>query len=256
MSGGWGYQGLRPDTAIPAYQYGAYVDVPLFTGGRLEAEIATRDIEVKKLTEIERQVRDEIGFEVRTAATRLESARTEVEAANLGVSLAREGVTQAQDRFRAGVANNIEVITAQNELARANDNQIAALYRYNQSRADLARATGQMESLYAKIGRRTPWTPYDRSTLEDRRVTARAGDTRERRSRRPRSAHAPRAARGTLALAGFGTLAAAAAAASAFIHYQGRVSTDDAQVDAPYRAHCAEDRRQRRRRSWWTTTSR
>jgi outer membrane protein TolC len=57
---------------------------------------------------------------------------------------------QAQDRFRAGVANNIEVITGQDELARANDNQIAALYSYNQARADLARATGQMEALYSK----------------------------------------------------------------------------------------------------------
>ena len=99
--------------------------------------------------EAQRQVRDQIGYEVRTASTRLDSARTEVEAANLGVTLAREGVTQAQDRFRAGVANNIEVITAQDELSRANDNQISALYRYNQARADVARATGQMESLYA-----------------------------------------------------------------------------------------------------------
>ena len=35
-------------------------------------------------------------------------------------------------------------------LARANDNQIVALYRYNQARADLAHATGQMQNLYAK----------------------------------------------------------------------------------------------------------
>ena len=59
-------------------------------------------------------------------------------------------VEQARDRFQAGVANNIEVITAQDELSRANDNQIGALYRYNQSRADLARSVGQMEALYAK----------------------------------------------------------------------------------------------------------
>ena len=59
-------------------------------------------------------------------------------------------VVQARDRFQAGVANNIEVITAQDELSRANDNQIAALYRYNQSRADLAHAVGQMEAVYAK----------------------------------------------------------------------------------------------------------
>ena len=70
--------------------------------------------------------------------------------ANQGIDLARQEVDQARDRFQAGVANNIEVISAQDALARANDNQIAALYRYNQARADLAHAAGQMEALYAK----------------------------------------------------------------------------------------------------------
>ena len=80
----------------------------------------------------------------------LESARNEVDVANQGVRLANEEVTQARDRFQAGVANNIEVVTAQDALARANDNQIAALYRYNQARADLAHALGQTETLYAQ----------------------------------------------------------------------------------------------------------
>jgi outer membrane protein TolC len=48
------------------------------------------------------------------------------------------------------VANNIEVISAQDSLSRANDNQIAALYRFNQSRAEFARAIGQMEKAYSK----------------------------------------------------------------------------------------------------------
>jgi len=74
----------------------------------------------------------------------LQSARTEVNVANLGVDLAKQEVVQARDRFQAGVANNIEVITAQDELPRQR-NQIAALYRYNQSRADLAHSVGQME---------------------------------------------------------------------------------------------------------------
>ena len=48
------------------------------------------------------------------------------------------------------MANNIEVISAQDSLARANDNQILALYRFNQARADFARAVGQMEKTYSK----------------------------------------------------------------------------------------------------------
>ena len=85
-----------------------------------------------------------------TAAAQLDAARNEVDVANRGIALAQEEVEQARDRFRAGVANNIEVITAQDELARANDNQIVALYRYNQARADLARATGRIEALYGR----------------------------------------------------------------------------------------------------------
>jgi outer membrane protein len=148
--GTWTLEGLKPNSMIPAYQFGASVHIPLFTGGRIRAEIAMADLEIRKLAQSEQDLKNQIAQEVRTALARIESSRVQVAAANLGVTLAKEEVAQAQDRFRAGVANNIEVITGQNELARANDNQIAALYSYNQARADLARATGQMEALYSK----------------------------------------------------------------------------------------------------------
>jgi outer membrane protein TolC len=150
VNGSWSLEGLTPTTMIPAYQFGTTLEVPLFTGGRIHAETATADLEIRKLVQTQRDLENEIAQEVKTALAQLESARVQVEAANLGVKLAREEVVQAQDRFRAGVANNIEVITGQDELARANDNQIAALYSYNQARADLAHATGQVEALYSK----------------------------------------------------------------------------------------------------------
>jgi outer membrane protein TolC len=105
---------------------------------------------MKRIEQEKAQLRDRIALEVKTAVAQLESARNQVDVANLGVDLARREVGQARERFQEGVANNIEVTTAQDALARANDNQIEALYRYNQARADLARAVGQMEDLYAK----------------------------------------------------------------------------------------------------------
>jgi len=150
INGSWSLQGLTPDTMIPSYQFGASLEVALFSGGRIRAETATADLEIRKLEQTERDLKNQIAQDVKTALAQLESARGQVEAANTGLSEAREEVTEAQDRFRAGVANNIEVITAQDELARANDNQIAALYSYNQARTDLARATGQMEAVYSK----------------------------------------------------------------------------------------------------------
>jgi outer membrane protein len=149
-TGFWSEQGVTGSSAIPAYQYQFSLEVPLFTGGRIEAERAKADLAIRQLRQQEREARNRIALEVKTALAQIESARSEVDVAKLGVQLAQQEVEQARDRFQAGVANNIEIITAQDELARANDNQISALYRYNQSRADLARSVGQMEALYAK----------------------------------------------------------------------------------------------------------
>jgi outer membrane protein len=150
VSGLWSEQGLTPASVIPVYQYQGSIDIPVFTGGRIQAERAQADLAIRQLRQQEQELRNRIALEVKTALAQLESARTEVTVANLGIELAKQEVEQARDRFQAGVANNIEVITAQDELARANDNQIAALYRYNQSRADLAHSVGQMEAVYAK----------------------------------------------------------------------------------------------------------
>jgi outer membrane protein len=150
FDGNWEYLGTSSATGIPTYTYAASVNMPLFTGGRIRAEIVRADLEIRKLEQQKEDLRNQIALDVKTALLNLQSARSEVQVANLGVQLSTEEVDQARDRFKAGVANNIEVIQAQDSLARANDNQIAALYRFNQSRADLARAIGQMEKVYSK----------------------------------------------------------------------------------------------------------
>jgi outer membrane protein TolC len=52
---------------------------------------------------------------------------------------------QAQDRFAAGVTNNIEVIQAQEALATTNDNYINSLLAHNLAKLSLARALGVAE---------------------------------------------------------------------------------------------------------------
>jgi outer membrane protein TolC len=150
VDGDWQYQGTRLNNGIPTYNYELAMSVPLFTGGRIRAETTRADLEIQRLQQQQSDLRNQIGLDVKNALITLTSARSQVQVANLGVQLSNEEVDQARDRFRAGVANNIEVIQAQDSLARANDNQIAALYRFNQARADLARSVGQMERVYAK----------------------------------------------------------------------------------------------------------
>ena len=149
-NGAWAQLGLAPDSVIPQYQFYFALDVPLFTGGRIQAERAKADLALRQLAQQEQDLRNRIALEVKTAVAQMAAARNEVDVANQGIELARQEVDQARDRFQAGVANNIEVISAQDALARASDNQIAALYRFNQARADVAHAAGQMETLYAR----------------------------------------------------------------------------------------------------------
>jgi outer membrane protein len=150
FSGFWLYQGSRFNNGIPAYTYKVSLQFPIFTGGRIHAEEARAKLEEQHVAEIRRQVEARIVDEVKSAFDQLTAARNSVDVANLGLQLAQEEVAQAQRRFQAGVTTNIEVITAQDELARASDNQIGALYQFNLSRAALARATGTIETMYTK----------------------------------------------------------------------------------------------------------
>ena len=150
FAGFWFYQGSHFNNGIPAYNYALSLEFPLFTGGRIRAEEARAKLEEQRVAETRRQLEAQIVNEVKSALDELTAARNSVDVANLGFQLAQEEVAQAQRRFAAGVTTNVEVITAQDELARASDNQIGALYQFNLSRASLARATGQIEAMYSK----------------------------------------------------------------------------------------------------------
>jgi len=150
FSGFWYYQGSRFNNGIPAYTYALSLEFPIFTGGRIRAEEARARLEEQHVAESRRQLEAQIVDEVKSALDELTAARNSVDVANLGLQLAQEEVDQAQRRFAAGVTTNVEVITAQDALARASDNQIGALYQFNVSRASLARATGEIEAMYTK----------------------------------------------------------------------------------------------------------
>jgi outer membrane protein len=123
---------------------------PSFTSGRIRAEVARAKLEEQHVAEIRRQLEAQIVDQVKSALDQLNAARNSVDVATLGYQLAQDEVAQAQRRFAAGVTTNIEVITAQDALARASDNHIGALFQFNLARAALARATGEIETMYSK----------------------------------------------------------------------------------------------------------
>ena len=89
--------------------------------------------------------RQMIDQQVRTAFLNLRSSSDLVAVAESNVALANQTLVQARDRFTSGVADNLEVVQAQEAVATANQAQIASLYSYTTAKISLAQAIGVAE---------------------------------------------------------------------------------------------------------------
>ncbi len=90
----------------------------------------------------------EIEQELRTALLDLESTENQVTVTEAALHLAERELTLAQDRFRNGVTDNIEVVTAQATLASSQDDRIMALARHADAVMALVRSLGGSEKIY------------------------------------------------------------------------------------------------------------
>ncbi|HEY7305395.1 MAG TPA: TolC family protein [Bryobacteraceae bacterium] len=150
FQGTWEEAGRNLPGMIPTYEYEAAISIPLFTGGRISAEKRRAQIQVKRAAQAELDVRNRITEQVKSSIAEWRAARNEVNVANDALRLAQQELNLARGRFAAGVTDNIEVISAQDSLARASDNRIDAFYRFSAARATLARATGRVEETFGR----------------------------------------------------------------------------------------------------------
>jgi outer membrane protein TolC len=105
-------------------------------------ELASR---VKRIDDQIADLRRGIDEDIREALLNLDSAAEQVTVAGEGQELAQRELKMAQDRFQSGTANNVEVVTAQDELARAQENYILAVSSHVDAKFALARAMGDTE---------------------------------------------------------------------------------------------------------------
>ena len=59
--------------------------------------------------------------DIENALLDIRAASQQVDVAKIGLGFAQQTLAESQDRFSAGVTNNVEVIQAQQQLASAND---------------------------------------------------------------------------------------------------------------------------------------
>jgi len=144
--GDYGSIGTGLDSAVPTRTIGIQVKVPVFDGGRRDAQRAESASQYRAEKTRTNDLRRQIELDVRLALDGLKSAEDQVGVSKEGLELSQNELAQARRRYEAGVTNSVEVTDAQTRLERARDNQTAALYAYNVARIDLAQAMGRVQA--------------------------------------------------------------------------------------------------------------
>lgn len=142
LDGNYGTIGHELDSNHPIFAVGASINLPVFSGGQIAAERIRAEAQLRDAEARAADLQAAIGVQVRSALLDLESQHQQVGVAQHAQQLAHQELTLAQDRFLAGVADNLEVVQAQQAVAVGDENYIAALYGYNLAKATLAQALG------------------------------------------------------------------------------------------------------------------
>jgi outer membrane protein TolC len=145
VEGDYGDIGVSPRASNGTYHLAGVINLPIFQGGKARADTLLADATLQQDRQQLENLRGQIDYEVRTAMLDLDAAAQQMEVARIAVDLAQQTLTQAQDRFSAGVADNLEVIQAQESVSTANENYIASLYAHNLAKVEYAKAIGYAE---------------------------------------------------------------------------------------------------------------
>lgn len=128
-----------------AWLVGIEASVPIWEGGRIAAERREAKAAIRQNEYAARQLRNEIERQFKFAILDMDSRYAQIEIARDEVRLGKDEVEQARERYNEGLADNRELIDAQQRLADAENSHLRAIYLYGLSRLAFARAIGSVE---------------------------------------------------------------------------------------------------------------
>jgi outer membrane protein TolC len=145
MAVNFGEIGAAPGDVLPTYAVVGTLNIPIFQGGKVHGDILKAEASLRQAQAQMADVRGQIDQDIRNALLDLKSSSDQVEVAQSSVNLAEQALTQSQDRFSAGVTDNLEVVQAQEAVAGAHESLISSLYQHNLAKVSFARALGRAE---------------------------------------------------------------------------------------------------------------
>jgi outer membrane protein TolC len=145
-SADYGAGGGNFGNASQVYSLSGKVTVPIYTGGRIHADIEQAQSDLARRQAEYEDLKGRIAYDVRVAWLDVTASDSSVKVAARNATLANRALAQSRDRYTNGVTNFLEVVEAEQVVAGAGENYVQSLYSYNIACISLARAIGGAET--------------------------------------------------------------------------------------------------------------
>ncbi len=148
FSGDFGDMGTTPGHSHGTYTATGQISVPILQIAKTKGQEQVADAQYEQARAKLADQIQQVNQDIRNSLLDIEAATKLVEATHSNVELANQALSDAQQRFRAGVSDNLPVSQAQTQTEQANDQYISALYQHNVAKLALARALGIAQTNY------------------------------------------------------------------------------------------------------------
>ena len=146
--GDYGFSGNLPDSTARTGSIGGSLDLPILSGGFTRGQIQEARGRQSAAQSQYDDIRIQVEEDIRLALHTLSAEVDEVKAAETKVQLAERELQLSQNRYSAGLGDNVEVVTAQASLADARKSKVDARARHDDAEANLAMALGHMRTFH------------------------------------------------------------------------------------------------------------
>jgi len=147
LSGQYQQSGQRTSTLDGSYNVQLQLTVPILDGFRRQSRAKAQALVVEAQETRQRDITNQVETEARQAVLDLASAQQQVAIADRRLQLAEQELSQAEERFRAGVAGSVETTNAQSSVIAARDALIQARVNFGTARVAAYRALGVIDQL-------------------------------------------------------------------------------------------------------------
>jgi outer membrane protein TolC len=148
FAGDYGDIGTTPGHSHGTFTATGQISVPVLQIAKTRGQEQVADAQYEQAkAKLSDQIQ-QVNQDVRDSLLDIQSAAKLVESTHSNVDLANEALSEAQQRFSAGVSDNLPVSQAQSQTEQANDQYISALYQHNIAKLALARALGVAQTNY------------------------------------------------------------------------------------------------------------